>query len=182
MPDSIVVAHLLRKRVRFHCVDEHLAGVFAFIRAEPVTSPPCNDSIDIETVLDRNGFYDFKGIYSGNPGTSSHLLNRAHQILRDVLLAEEPGAPILHGASVVAEGCRFILLADKSTGKSTTCLKCLAAGFRVEGDEHVAVLETDVLARARTLRIKQSSLGIVPELDDIIRACPSIQDWNGDLI
>lgn len=163
-------------------MDDQLAGVFAFIRAEPATSPAFSELIDVDTVRDHNGFYDFEGNYGGNPGTSDHLLHRAHQILRDMVLAEVPEAPILHAASVVAGGCRFIFLADKSTGKTTTCLKCLEAGFRVEGDEHVVVLEADVMARARTLRVKQSSLGIVPQFDHMIRDCPAIRDWNGDLI
>lgn len=182
MPGRIVDVHSIWKRVRFHCIDELLADTFEFARAEPVTLSGGSETIDIMTMRDRNGFYDFTGEYAGQPGTTQHLLNRAHKILRDVMIAEVPDAPILHGASIVADGCRFILLADKSTGKTTSCLKYLTVGFRVEGDEHVVVLEADVIARARTLRIKQSSLGIVPELDTAIRASPFIKDWKGDLI
>ena len=182
MPGLIVDVHSLRRRIRFHCIDELLARTFEFARAEPEVAFGVPDIIDVKTVRDRNGFYDFVGEYAGQPGTPDHMLSRAHQILRDILIEEEPAAPILHAASVVAEGRRFIFLANKSTGKTTICLKCLAAGFRVEGDEHVAILETGVMSRARTLRIKQSSLGMVPELDDIIRNCPAIHDWNGDRI
>lgn len=182
MPGRIIDVQSLRKRLRFHCVDDRLADTFEFIRSNPEVHPASTDTIDVETMRDRNGFYDFVGPHAGGPGTREHLLNRAHQLMRDVLIAEEPSAAILHAASIVVDGCRFIVLADKSTGKTTFCLKCIAEGFQVEGDEHVVVLDNSVMARARTLRVKQSSIGIVSCLDEMIRNAPSVQDWTGDRI
>ena len=50
--------------------------------------------------------------------------------------------------------------------------------MRVEGDEHVVVREFDLIARPRTLRVKASSLTLVPGLADRIRHTPSILDWK----
>ena len=121
-------------------------------------------------------------LMTDTPGTSDHLLNRAHQILRDLLIAETAGCPVIHGASIVVNRKRLLLMAEKGVGKTTLSLKCLAAGLTVEGDEHIVVRSDEVVARARTLRVKQGSISVVPELAQQIQASPKIPEWNGDLI
>lgn len=110
------------------------------------------------------------------------MVERAHQLLRRVMIDELPGTPIIHGGSLQFNGRRFILPADKGTGKTTFLLKCLSLGIAVEGDEHVVVREHDVIARPRTLRIKPGSAELIPELKDQILASPYITDWDGSKI
>ena len=86
MSGRIVDVHCLRKRIRFHCIDEPLATAFEFARAEPDFAPGIQQVINIKTMRDQNGFYDFVGEHAGQPGSRDHLLSRAHQILRDILL------------------------------------------------------------------------------------------------
>jgi hypothetical protein len=168
--------------VEIVCADRQLASTLRFIEALPKMSPPPQRRIRIDTVALDEPFYDLDGDYRGYPGTPSHLLNRCHRIARDLMLEEASGMPILHAATIVANGRRFLMIADKRAGKTTLSLKCLAEGLQVEGDEHVVVRSADVLVRPRTLRIKQGSISCVPELAQRIRACPRISDWTGELI
>lgn len=182
MPGRIVSAHSINSIVHFHCLDQKLANRFEFFAAEPDVHDLPDTIVDVHTSAVHEDVYDFAPPYDGHPGTSDHLLHRAHQILRDLLVAETAGCPIIHGASIVIDGKRILLMADKGVGKTTLSLRCLAAGFTVEGDEHVVVRDRDLVARPRTLRVKHGSIDVVPELARQIADCPHIADWNGDLI
>ncbi|WP_337660509.1 hypothetical protein [Anderseniella sp. Alg231-50] len=168
--------------VHFECLDEKLANRLEFLAAEPEMSQLPEVTHKIGTTKVHKSFYDFRHPYEGSAGTCDHLLNRAHKILRDLMIAEAPNCPVIHGASVVANGKRFLLMAEKRVGKTTLSLKCLAHGLTVEGDEHVVVRSSDVVARPRTLRVKQSSVSVVPEMAQQIQRSPSVAEWHGDLI
>lgn len=168
--------------MHFDCQDERLAKRFEFLAAEP-EMPHLPETIhSIGTTQVQESFYDFKPPHHGSPGSCYHLLSRGHRILRDLMITEAASCPIIHGASIVASGKRLLLMADKRVGKTTLSLKCLAHGLAVEGDEHVVVRSNDVMARPRTLRVKESSIAVVPEMARQIQDCPYITDWNGDLI
>jgi hypothetical protein len=182
VPGRIINAHSINSTVRFHCLDERLADRFEFLAAEPDVHDLPDTFHNVGTASACEDFYDFEAPYDGQPGTCDHLLNRAHQLLRDLLTAETAGCPVIHGASIVVNGKRILLMAEKGVGKTTLSVKCLAAGFAVEGDEHVVVRSGDVVARPRTLRVKQGSISVVPELAQQIQDSPRIAEWNGDLI
>lgn len=182
MPGRVISARSINSTVHFHCLDEKLADRFEFLAAEPEMANAPGAIVNVRTASDHEDFYDFEPPYDGRPGTRSHLLNRAHQILRDLMIAETVGCPIIHGASVVVNQKRILLMAEKGVGKTTLSLKCLADGLTVEGDEHVVVRQHDVVARPRTLRIKHGSINVVPELANEVLQCPTVEDWNGDLI
>ncbi len=182
MPGKVVTARSITSIVHFHCIDEALAKRLAFIAAAPNMPGQVAASVDIKSTILVEGYYDFAPPHDGFPGTCEHMLNRGHQILRDAMLAESAGAPIAHAASVVVNDRRFMIMAEKGSGKTTLSLRCLAEGFAVEGDEHVVIGRNDVVARPRTLRIKQGSLAHVPELEKRIRHCPAITDWDGNPI
>lgn len=182
MQDLIIGLRSVASLIEINCVDHQLASTIRFIEALPKMSPQPKLKLRIGTVVLDGSFYDLAGCYGGYPGTPSHLLNRCHRIARDLMLEEASGMPILHAATIVSNDQRMLVLADKRAGKTTLSLKCLAEGLQVEGDEHVVIRPNDVLARPRTLRIKQGSIEYVPELADRIRACPSIADWTGEQI
>lgn len=182
MSGRIVQTVSVNRTIRFDCVDHDLANMFDFLRAVPDEADHTSGFVDVSTFRDEHGFYDFTPPQEGRPGTSSYLLSRAHRLLRDFLQEEAPCDPVIHGASLVIDGTRFIIIGEKGAGKTTVSLRCLADGHQVEGDEHVVVCRDHVVARARSMRIKQGSLGIVSELDDMIQSSPHIADWNGDLI
>jgi hypothetical protein len=179
---KVVTARSITSIIHFHCADDILAERLSFIAAEPHMPEQEATQVNIGSVILSDDYYDFTPPHDGFPGTCEHMLNRAHQILRDAMLVESSRAPIAHAASVVVNDRRFLIMADKGSGKTTLCLRCLAEGFAVEGDEHVIIGQKDVLARPRTLRIKQGSLAHAPELEERIRNCPAIADWDGNLI
>ena len=49
------------------------------------------------------------------------------------------GYQFVHGGAVGAEGEAFLIVGKGGTGKSTTCLACLEAGFRYLGDDYSLV-------------------------------------------
>ncbi len=182
MSGRIISARSVNSTVRFHCFDEKLADRFEFLAAEPEVANASGAIVNVGTASDHENFYDFEPPYDGRPGTRDHLLSRAHQILRDLMITETVGCPIIHGASVVVNRKRFLLMAEKGVGKTTLSLKCLADGLTVEGDEHVVIRQHDVVARPRTLRIKQGSISMVPGLARQVQQSPTVAEWNGDLI
>ena len=182
MPGRIVTAHSIKSTVRFHCLDENLASKIEFLAAEPDVCNIPEAVVDIGTAGSCEDFYDFKTPYGGQPGTSGHLLSRAHRILHELMIAETDGCPVIHGASIIANSRRLLLMAETGVGKTSLSLKCLAAGLTVEGDEHVVVRNEDVVAIPRTLRVKHGSISVVPELAQQILCSPKIMDWNGDPI
>lgn len=168
--------------LQIHCLDDESARHFAYVGAEPDISEPSERTIDVVIEKLHGGYYDFAPPFDGKPGVKSHLLNRVHQILRDLMIEETAGCPVLHGASIVCNNRRFLIVASKGSGKTTLSLKCVAEGLNVEGDEHVAIRQIDILARPRKLRIKKGSLVHVTEFAEKIACCPSITDWEGNLI
>ena len=182
MSDKVIVVRSIGSTVRFHCADEKLARTLSYLSAKPDMNPALCVVSDIRTSKEHNGFYDFESPYGGSPGTASHLLARGHNILRRLLIEEAGSAPVIHGASILVSGKRFLLIADKGAGKTTLSLKALASGLVVEGDEHVAVWDDGVMARPRSLRVKQGTLRHVPELAKRVASSPAIKDWNGDSI
>lgn len=182
MSGQVVTARSIASLIHFHCADDVLANRLSYIAADPDIHGQDATPVDIRSVRLHDEFYDFSPPHDGLPGTCEHMLNRAHQILRDAMLAETAGEPIAHAASIVVNDRRFMVMADKGSGKTTLSLRCLAEGFAVEGDEHVVIRQNDVLARPRTLRIKPGSLAHVPEFEQHIRTCPAIADWDGNLI
>lgn len=112
-------------------------------------------------------------------GTPRYLLGSLHGLMHWDLRQSHPASPVLHGATVLIEGRRLVLMADKGAGKTTLTLSLLAAGHAVEGDEHL-VLELDgVVARPRTLRIKTGSLRLVNGVPATITRNPRIDLWAG---
>ncbi len=182
MPDTVVQVRSIDSIIQFHCVAEEIATSLSFLAAMPDMPYSANQIRKLKIESYADGFYDFAAPRNGGPGTLSHMRVRAHSLLREIMLEECENSPVMHAASVIAAGKRIVLLADKGSGKTTLGLKCLAAGFQVEGDEHVVVRQAEVVARPRTLRVKQGSLKEVPELAEEIVASPAICDWNGDLI
>jgi hypothetical protein len=178
----VIVARSLDREVRFHCPDNVTTEALAYVAAAPRMSPPIRDPIDVAVSQVEDGYYDFDRPQVSNPGTAGHMVERAHRILRDVFVEETRTDPVIHGGSLLVDGRRFVVIAGKGTGKTTFLLKCLSSGVPVEADEHVVVRQDHLLARPRTMRIKASSLDLMPELGERILASPAVKDWAGNAI
>jgi hypothetical protein len=183
VPGDVIVARTLDRELRFHCPDDATARALAYVAAAPRMPPPGAPPLDVEIVPAAGRFYDFAPPQPSAPGTPAHLVERAHQLLRDVLVEETAADPIIHGGSLVTGGRRILVIADKGVGKTTFMLHALADGIAVETDEHVVVRSGDLLARPRSLHVKASSVPLAPaELQPAILASPTIRDWYGNPI
>jgi hypothetical protein len=154
------------------------ARTLAYLETRPQISipPPAVAELHVERV---HGFYRLSLPTGGIvEGTALHLLDALHGFIFALLEEEAPGAPLIHAGSVRLAGAPMLLIGAKSSGKTTLVLELLANGHGVEGDEHAVVREFDLIARPRTLRVKASSLPLVPGLADRIRHTPSILDWK----
>ena len=178
----MIIARSLLSEVRFHCPDETSARQLAYIGADPEMPGTRLDSLEVNILDLGGGFYDFGPPHPTGPGTARHMVERAHMYLRDRLGAEAVGAALLHGASLIIEGRRCLVVAEKGSGKTTLMLVALQQGLAIEADEHVAVFPDHVLARPRTLRIKAGSLAFAAEFRERILSSPAIHDWNGNAI
>jgi len=178
----VILIRTLTREFRIHVDAQDAAGVLAYIETRPQICGPALRSIDL-VVRRVGGFYHLAlpdGIVA--EGTASHLLDAIHQATFKSFVEEVPGAPLIHGASIRIDGAPILLIGATGTGKTTLALRLVERGHVVEGDEHVAVRASDLVARPRTLRVKADSSRFVPTLATEILAAPSIPEWNGSLI
>ncbi len=115
-------------------------------------------------------------------GSAIHIVNKLHQLFAFRLADEIPGAALIHGATFKGRLGRIVLIGEKGSGKTTLSLHMLAAGYEIEGDEHIAVFEQDALTRPRNLRIKEGSLSLIPGLRDQVLAAPALPHPDGGLV
>ena len=103
----------------------------------------------------------------------------AHSIIRHFLLMEVSEGLLLHAASMNVCGQNILLVGEKSAGKTTLALSALSKGHQVFGDEHVFINDTCAMTRPRTLRIKETSIALLPTLEEKILNCRSFTNWDG---
>ena len=78
------------------------------------------------------------------------------------LLAPRVGGVLLPAAAVIRDGRAVILLGPSGTGKSSLCLRALAAGMAVLGDDQVLVTATGVRRFPRRLRLYSDARRTAP--------------------
>jgi ABC-type cobalamin/Fe3+-siderophores transport system ATPase subunit len=170
------------REFRLHTDCRQAARVLAYIKTDPEIPGAALEPVDL--VVQRvEGFYRLT-LPDGRivEGAARHLLDMAHRVAFASFAEEVSGAPLIHAASIGIGDTPILLVGAKGSGKTTLVLHLLERGYAVQGDEHVQVRETDVVARPRTLRVRSSSLAFAPTLAKRIRRAPSIPDGNGSLI
>lgn len=177
-----VICRTLRREYRLHPPTAEIGELLAFVEAEPALPGLSPELVDVPIHF-RDGFL-VASMPGGESieGTPSHLIGAMHRVVLTDLVEGDPDAPFIHGATVVVEGRRVLMVGHKGCGKSTFSLHLAMAGHDVEGDEHLMIRESEVIARPRTLRVKQGSLGLVASLPPAILGAPSILNWDGTAI
>jgi hypothetical protein len=174
-----MICRTLRREYRLHAPSAAAREALSFMETRPEIEGPTFDVVDI-AIAASHGFLTAT-LPNGKvaAGTSSHFLSALHELVFWDHLASHGDWPILHGAALLVGGKRLVVVGDKGQGKSTLSAHLLLRGHAVEGDEHVAVGETTVVARPRSLRIKESSFALLPELPAEVRQTPSVETWDG---
>lgn len=177
-----VICRTLRREYRLFAPDDAAHRVLEFLRIDPEIEGRSLEPVDIH-IERRHGFLSAvfpNGVIA--EGTSRHVVGMLHGLIWWDLSQSHPGCPLIHGASVVLNGRRFVITGDKGAGKTTLMLALLRAGHDVEGDEHVVLEPDGAIARPRTLRVKPGSLRVVSGLPAGIEQSPTIDLWEGGSI
>lgn len=177
-----IVCRTLRREYRLHPPSDEVGQLLRFVEAAPELPGLPLEIIDIPVHF-RDGFL-VADLPAGEvvEGTPNHVLSAMHRIVLVDLIEGERHTPFIHGATVIIGGRRILLVGHKGSGKSTLALHLALAGHDVEGDEHLVIRETEVIARPRTLRIKEGSLRLVSGLREQAWEAPSIHNWDGSII
>jgi energy-coupling factor transporter ATP-binding protein EcfA2 len=101
------------------------------------------------------------------------VIDFLHAHLFRCSIAERPHAALLHAASLQRRGRRLLLAGTNGVGKTTLALALTRMGYEIEGDEHVFVERSGVVARPRACRVKESSLPMLADMAKVIAAAPS---------
>lgn len=174
-----VVVRTLKHEFRLVAANQAVADSLAFMAIEPEIAGPALEPLALP--VETAGMFLRVALPGGEraEGTPAHVISRLHGAILADVVASEGHAPLIHGALIRRDGRRFALVGDKGCGKSSLALYLLARGFAVEGDEHIVVRDTGVIARPRTLRVKSGSLPLVPDLAEAVRRSPAIANWDG---
>ncbi len=176
-----MITRSLKHELHFHCCDDEIYRGLQFVGATP--DMPTADLIPIEVMVFREGnSYSLKHGSVDVTGSITDIVDASHALVREILLAELGSGLLLHAASFCVNDQNIVMFAEKCAGKTTLALKLLESGYTVFGDEHVVISRTNVFPRPRTLRVKQSSIALVPDLATFIEASPAYECWDGSTI
>ena len=93
-------------------------------------------------------------------------------------LSDFPLAPLIHAASLRRGSRRVVLVGPKGGGKTTLTLRLIDEGYEIEGDENVFVIGDHVAARPRALRVKASTIELIPSLAETLRLVSRYREWE----
>ena len=174
----MIPVRTLAREFRVHLDCSHAARVMDYIRTDPSICGTTADVIDL--TVERAGKFYRLALPDGSvvEGTAPHLLDAMHRVALAAFIEEVPGAPLIHAGGIRIDEVPLLLIGAKGAGKTTLTLHLIEQGYVVEGDEHVAARETDLIARPRTLRIKADSVRFAPTLAGRIRGAPFVKEWN----
>jgi hypothetical protein len=140
-----------------------------------------NMTISIEPYRER-----YRISESGEPlweeTTPRAVMERLHVHLFNLSLVDFPTAPLLHAASLLKNGQRFLLVGDKGTGKTSLTLRLIRDRYQIEGDENVFVTPDGIVARPRSLRVKESTIKFMPGIARIVASAACYTDDFGQRI
>lgn len=91
-------------------------------------------------------------------------------------------ATLLAAACVRVGGARILLVGERDAGRSALLLQLLRAGAAVEGDWYVLLEDGLVTTVARTLRVQQDVLDLLPGAEALVAGLPFVQDALGRVV
>ncbi|MDE8349635.1 MAG: hypothetical protein POG74_09160 [Acidocella sp.] len=154
------------------------AHTMGFLQCDPSMDGPPPRQRQLEIVA-AGPFVQLReaGAAPRNFGSIVAVQEHLHSRLFMEALAGERA--ILHGACLLAQGRRVLLVGPKAAGKSTLTLALGLAGFAIEGDENLFVMREGVSARPRACRVKESSVEVLPALVPLLVDAPFVTDYQG---
>ena len=177
-----IICRTLRREYHLHLPDEEARETFRFMQVDPDIVGFALAPKDV-FIRRQDGFWRLEV-----PdellveGSSRHLTWEIYRhVFRDIHVSH-PTSSLLHAATVLIGGKRLAIVGGKGFGKTTLTMHLLAAGYAVEGDEHLVIEPQTVVTRPRTLRVKEGSFALVSNLPERILAQPRIELWDGGFV
>ena len=175
-----MIARTLARRIVLRTIDPAVFEAIRFLECDPqidetqaddrvLTVEPCRGRYRI--VEDHKAAEEVLDVRS--------VVDRLHTRLFFHSIADRPASGILHAAALRRGSKRILLVGTEAAGKTSLALRLAQSGFEVEGDEHVFLEETGVIARPRACRVKETSLALLPAIADSIAAAPVYLDEYG---
>lgn len=177
-----IICRTLRREYRLHVPDSEAREIFRFMQVDPEVDGYALEPKDV-FIERRDGFWrlDVPGEIIVE-GSARHLIWEIYRhVFRDIHVSH-PTCPLLHCATILIDGRRIAIVGGKGAGKTTLTLFLLAAGYAIEGDEHLVIEPQRVITRPRTLRIKEGSFDVLGNLPPAIRGEPRIELWDGGFV
>lgn len=181
-PVDPIICRTLRREYRLHVPDSEAREIFRFMQVDPQVDGYVLEPKDV-FLERRDGFWrlDVPGEIIVE-GSARHVIWEIYRhVFRDIHISH-PTCPLLHCATVLIDGRRIAIVGGKGAGKTTLTLFLLAAGYAIEGDEHLVIEPQRVITRPRTLRIKEGSFDVLANLPPTIRSEPRIELWDGGFV
>jgi hypothetical protein len=164
----------LDRRYRLIAGNTELRSALGFLSCDPAIEGPPAVEVAIHVEPQATGFVALhEGRMLLQAPSPRAMMEALHAHLLQAAFDERPTEALLHAASLVHRGRRILLVGTKAAGKTTLTLRLAQAGYAVEGDENVFLGRSGVVARPRACRVKESALGLLPEIARIIAAAPS---------
>jgi hypothetical protein len=163
--------------------DVEVFNAIRFLECAPeiVGPPPQDVALAIESSSSHYRIVEDGTVVKGVLSVRA-VLEYLHVHLFRRSIEERPLAALLHAACLRRGGQRLLLAGSKSAGKTTFALRLMQSGFELEGDEHVLIHSTGVVARPRACRVKASALSVLADLASNIVGAPSyVDDANGTI-
>ena len=177
-----LICRTLRREYRLHVPDEAARRTFGFLQVDPDIV-----GVDLEIkdvwISRRDGFWALEIAQEILiEGSSQHLISEVYgHIFRDIYQSH-PTSPMIHAATLCIGDKRIAIAGGKGFGKTTLILHLVSRGYRIEGDEHIVLEVASVVARPRTLRVKQGSFDVVHGLPEAIFDQPRLALWDGGYV
>lgn len=102
----------------------------------------------------------------------SYSIFNLQWLIHGEVLKDIPQSIRIHAGCVELEGKRFLVAGDKGTGKTTLLVRLLFEGFRAISDELVLVKDGKASPFPRRFHIKESSVALLPELNELYDLLP----------
>jgi len=115
-------------------------------------------------------------------GSLETVSQAAYRLIAAWWSEEIDGAPVVHAATAVIDGCRVAFVGDKHAGKTTLMLRLIQDGCAVQGDENLILTTVGAIATPRCLHVKETSLDVLPALSERLRSLPFVTDWSGNIV
>jgi hypothetical protein len=165
-----------------HVPSEAARRAVAYLAADAEVEGVDLEAVDLH-VTEAAGFHRLR-LPNGRvvEGTMPHIVERLYRVLGREVTSTYGPRPLVHGASILIQGRRFLVVGNKTAGKTTLALHLLARGHLVEGDEHLLIGAANVIARPRALGVRATSFSLVRDLPANVWQAPTMKVWDGTLL